>query len=94
MNDLMVEAADFLCTLSERVDNSIEAVPLPESVVAAMAIRAHRQSPVVIDLGDHYAKLRDSAQKAHDGPRRDEARAAEEEPHPKTGQARKAGGQR
>lgn len=49
LNDLVVEALDFLCVLAN--DDKLEA-PMPEAVVAARALRAHKERPQKLRLTD------------------------------------------
>lgn len=91
LNDLIVEAADFLCTLAENYET---AAVLPESVVAARAVRLHRGSPSVVALAacygdlEHVGKIHQHLRGASES--EELARVAEEPPPPPKAQPRRA----
>lgn len=84
LNDLVVEATLFLCALAESSDKA--EVPVPDSVISARAITAHRAAPTVISMADHHAAIRPRAGDKGD----DSLRIAEGAPDPPKAQARRA----
>lgn len=81
-NDVISDAVEFLCALAEGQDGA--EIPLPEIVVMARAIRAHRNQPTeIIRLSERYTPPRPG-----DG----SSRVAETSPLPKEASARRASG--
>ncbi len=82
LNALIVEAADFFCTMSEVREGA--QVQLPRGIILARAAAEAKRSPKVIDLGERYAQIRPA------GPHPTLARAAEDEPLPGKAQTKRA----